>query len=226
MPGPRGRGERRLEDALSALAGALERAPLTWMVVGGIAIIARGVRRMTTDIDAVVAGGSIDARALLELLSTAGIEPRIADAEAFARRNLVLLLRHVATGVDLDVSFGWSSFEQAALARRTRAAYGRTRVPMATAADLVVFKLIAARAKDLEDADSLLLLHPDIDTRRVRHDLAELADLAGAPELVKALDALLASGGNRPRPVRSRSDSRTKSAIAASNSRRKRLPHK
>ncbi len=48
--------ERRIEAALSAIRRGLDAMGVPWMIIGGIAVIARGVRRMTTDIDAVVLG--------------------------------------------------------------------------------------------------------------------------------------------------------------------------
>jgi hypothetical protein len=160
------------------------------MIIGGIAIIARGVRRMTTDIDVVVRGDAVAVETLLAILAERGIEPRIPDALAFARRSLVLLVRHRPTGVDLDVSLAWSAFEHGALERREDARYAGVVAPIATAEDLVVLKAIAARPKDYEDAETLLLLHPEIDVRRARRHLAELAELAGAPELTAAFDAV------------------------------------
>jgi hypothetical protein len=191
VPGKRAKGERLLEDALAALARALDEAGAPWMVIGGIAVIAHGVRRFTTDIDAAVRGDAISIDRLLEVLARHGIVPRIADAAAFARANLVLLLRHASTGVDLDVSQAWSSFEYEALAAREEARFGRVRVPMTVPDDLVVFKAIAGRPKDVEDAEALLVLHPRIDVGRARRRVAELADMADAPELVESFDAML-----------------------------------
>ena len=121
MPEKRAKAERLLEDALAALARALDDAGAPWMVIGGIAIIAHGVRRFTTDIDAAVRGDAISIDQLLEALARHDIVPRIPDAAAFAQANLVLLARHAPTGVDLDVSQAWSSFEHEALAARERA---------------------------------------------------------------------------------------------------------
>lgn len=162
------------------------------MIIGGIAVIARGVRRMTTDIDAVVQGDAVAPKVLLGELAKRGIVPRIPDALSFARQNLVLLMRHSRTGVDLDVSFAWSGFEHQALASRTNAAFGRVIAPMSTPDDLVVFKAIAARPKDIEDVEALLLIHRDIDTRSVQRRVAELADLAGEERLLQEFERLLA----------------------------------
>jgi hypothetical protein len=161
------------------------------MVIGGIAIIARGVRRMTTDIDAVVQGDRIDVPTLLRLLSRKRIVPRIVDADVFVRESMVLLLRHEPTGVSFDVSLAWTAFEHDAIAARTDAKFGSIVAPMARAEDLVVFKAMAARPVDIEDASALLLMYKDIDLGRVRRRLAELAALADEPALLAGLEKVI-----------------------------------
>jgi tRNA(Met) C34 N-acetyltransferase TmcA len=161
------------------------------MIIGGIAVIVRGVRRMTTDIDAVVRGDAVRLERLLQTLATQRILSRIDDAQAFARENLVLLLRHEPTGVDLDLSLAWTAFEHEALASAEVVHYGRVAAPMATPEALVVFKAMAARPKDIEDATSLLLLHEDIDVRRVRRHVHRLAALADEPALELGLDVII-----------------------------------
>lgn len=202
MPGRRSGAEGRLGRALSALARGLEASGAPWMIIGGIAVITRGVRRLTTDIDAVVRGDAVTARALLAALAKARIQPRIPRALAFADKNLVLLLRHEPTGVDLDVSLGWSAFEHEALDARTSAEFAGVRAYMATPDDLVVFKAVAARPRDLEDAEALLLLHPEVDLARARRRVGELAELAGVPEMSEGFERVAARArrtGKRPR---------------------------
>ena len=63
---------------------------------------------------------------------------------------------------------------------------------MARPEDLVIFKVLAARPKDIGDATSLLAMHPTIDLDRVRSRVTALAALADAPELVQVLDAIVA----------------------------------
>lgn len=189
--GELGPGERRLEETLASLVTALDELGAQWMLIGGLAVITKGVRRTTTDIDAVVRGDEVDEGRLASVLADHGIHPRVADAQAFARANLVYLARHAETGVDLDISLAWSGFEHEALAARTHAAFGHVTVPMARTEDLIVLKVVAGRPQDLSDVQSLLLLSPDIDLDRVRRRTRELSTLAEAPEIGDQLEALI-----------------------------------
>jgi hypothetical protein len=187
------------------------------MVIGGIAIIARGVRRMTTDIDAVVQGDRADAATLLRLLARKHIVPRIENAEAFARENLILLLRHDPTGVQFDVSFAWTAFEHDAIAACTDTKYGSVVAPMARAEDLVVFKAMAARPVDIEDASALLLMYPDIDLEHARRRLRELAAIADEPALAAGLEQAIkrstaAAAMNQATPTRSKRGAKSRAA--------------
>jgi hypothetical protein len=165
------------------------------MVIGGIAVIAHGVQRMTTDIDAVIQGDVVSIHALIAALRRYRIVPRINDAEAFAATNLVLLTRHQPTEVDLDLSFGWTVFEHEAIAARTRTRYGDVTAPMARVEDLLVFKAMAGRPRDVDDAVTLLTLYPRVDLNRVRGRIAELAELAEAPELMQGLEQIIHTAG-------------------------------
>lgn len=191
MPGQQrdpGQDDRHLERALEALAAGLDELGAPWTVIGGIAVIARGVRRMTTDIDAVIQGDAVTYAQVSRVLAAHNVIHRMEDAETFAASSLVLLLRHQPTGVDIDLSFGWTEFEHRAIASSTEAAFGRVRTRMARPQELVVLKAVAGRPGDINDAAALLVLHPGIDVADARRAVNELAALADAPELVAGLD--------------------------------------
>jgi len=77
------------------------------MLSGGIAVIARGVPRTTRDVDATVGAETGHWDDVLRIFEKDELAPRIADARAFAEVNQALLLRHVPSGVDVDVSLAW-----------------------------------------------------------------------------------------------------------------------
>jgi hypothetical protein len=154
------------------------------MLIGGVAVIARGVRRLTDDVDATLWGDGVDLEELIRRLASNLIVPRIPDALAFARRNQVLLLRHEPSDVDVDLSLAWLPFERAALERARLLRIGRRRVRVAMPEDLVVYKAIAARERDLSDVERLLELHAStMDLHRVRRTVKALGRprQAGAP---------------------------------------------
>lgn len=164
------------------------------MCIGGIAVIAHGVKRNTHDVDVAVAGAGTDPVKLLATLRRHGIVPRIRNAAAFARSNLVILVRHRSTGVDLDVSLAWLSFEREALAGARSASYGSVRAPVARPEDLVIYKVLAARPLDLQDAESLLVLHrASINVDRVRRVVSELGRIEGVEDRPGIVAALLTS---------------------------------
>ena len=138
----------------------------------------------------------------MRALATRSIVPRIADIEAFARETLVLLLRHEATQVEFDRRWRGPRSSSKALDARTNARFGSASAPMARAEDLVIFKALAARPTDIQDATTLLALHAEIDLARVRRRVGELAVLAEEPALVDGLEAMIAAARpKRRKPV-------------------------
>jgi hypothetical protein len=87
-----------VSDALVALASALEELGAPAMLIGGIAVIARGVPRTTLAVDATVWAGALDLGRTVTVFGRHGIVPRIEAARQFAEQHQVLLLRHGASG--------------------------------------------------------------------------------------------------------------------------------
>lgn len=184
------------DDAVAALACALDEFGVPWMLLGGVAVIASGVARTTLDVDATLSGERTDLDALVATLARHAIEPRLPDALEFARRRQVLLARHAPSGVDVDVSLAWLPFEAQALAASHARQFGAARVRIPRPEDLLVFKLVAARPRDLDDAEKLLLLHATrMDLRRVRAILAEFCHALEDDERLHAFERLIAKLG-------------------------------
>lgn len=181
-----------LEAAIAALARALRSSGAPFMLIGGVAVIVRGVARVTTDVDATVRADGLDLDALVRELAAQGIVGRIPDLLEFARANQVLLLRHDETGTPIEVSLAWLPFEQEALARAEVVELPGASVPVAQAEDLVIYKAVAWRDRDRADVERLLLRHGDrVDLARVRRIVREFAEVLGAPERAAELDAVI-----------------------------------
>lgn len=189
-------GEPRFLAALRALRDGLEELGAPWLIIGGVAVIARGVPRYTGDIDATVWAPAVAPDRALEILQRQAIGPRIEDAAEFAKRHHVLLLRHEPTGVPLDVTFAWLSFEQEAIRAGEECDYAGVRIRVPRPEDLVIYKLAGARPRDLDDAEKLLLLHgAALDIPRIRRVVREFAEALEDPGRAEALESLLRKAG-------------------------------
>ena len=181
-----------LDDALRALVAGLNAAGRPSMIIGGIAVIARGVMRLTRDIDATIAGGGTDLEALLAVLQQQGIVPRIEDAVRFAERTHVLLLRHGPSGIDVDLSLAWLPFELDAIAASDVLSIHGARVPVARAEDLVIYKIAAWRPQDQQDVERLVALHGEgMNLERVRAFARDLAAMLEDSHRVEEVEKVL-----------------------------------
>jgi len=162
------------------------------MIIGGIAVIARGVPRQTVDIDATVWGESIGIDRLVAELARDGIVPRTANAEAFARQHQVLLVRHEPTGTPLEISLAWLPFEREALGRASEVDFGGVAIRVAAVEDLVVYKAVAWRDRDRTDIERLLVQHGTaINLARVRAVVEEFATALEEPQRLAQFDTLV-----------------------------------
>jgi len=183
-------------DALSSLALDAERwlasAGVSYAYVGGFALAFVGRARATRDVDAIA---SIDLERLDTLVAAArpfGFALLNSDGFEFARRTLVLRLRHNPTGLPLDLSLAFTPFEIQAIGAATRFPVHGGNVPVVRPQDLIVMKAFARRPQDLADIASVLDRHPNTDLRPVRRWLRELGTALDDPSYVTEFDQLVA----------------------------------
>lgn len=176
-------------------AGARVQAKLTarglrFCFIGGIANFRWGTPRLTNDLDlTVLAGFGGEAPVISALLQE--FEPRIADAEDFAWRHRVLLLR-TTDGFAVDATLGAMPFEEATIARSTDAELAQGAVlRTCSATDLVVHKAFAGRPQDWADIEGVLVRQKGaLAWPQLWADLSELAALKEAPELLDELERI------------------------------------
>jgi hypothetical protein len=179
-------------DPLRSLLRLLTEEQIPHVLIGGLAVSQLSRPRFTADID-VLAYIEDDHRigSLLERAVGSGFSPRLADAEAFARRNRVLLLAHDRTGIQIDLSLGLLPFEREVIENRRLVKAGDLLLPLPRVEDLVILKAVAHRPVDLQDIRMLLAAHPRFDQHRVRSVVAEFAAALELPEILDDLLALL-----------------------------------
>ena len=187
---------RRPSSALGATIKALERAlrkvGRPHMIVGGVAVVARGVARMTRDVDATVWASGLSLEELMAALREQEIVGRVRGFLKLARENQVLFLEHTPTKTSLEILLGWLPFELEAMQRAEMLQLGSARAPVVLAEDLIVYKAAAWQARDRDDAERLLALHGrHIDLKRVRSLVAQFAEALEQPERVPEFEAVV-----------------------------------
>jgi hypothetical protein len=151
VPSPSGPAE-----LLADLARALAALHLRWYVFGAQAALIWGRPRLTTDVDATVRLGPLDASALVDVLREHGFALRVAATPAFVRQTRVLPMQHDRSGLALGLVLAGPGLEELFLERSVAVDVAGVVVPVISAEDLIVTKLLAGRAKDIEDVRGVL----------------------------------------------------------------------
>ncbi len=184
--------------ALADLMMWLDATNVPSVVIGGVAASILGQPRLTQDVDALAILPEAEWANALSTAARHGIVPRIDSPLDFARRSRVLLMRHVESGIDIDVTFGGLLFEQAAIDNSRIHDIGGLRVRLPRVEDLLIMKAFARRPKDLHDIEGLLAAHPEADLATVRQWVSEFATAMGTSDMLEDFDKVVARSKSRP----------------------------
>jgi len=162
-------------QTLQDISRLLTRADVPYMVMGGQAVAVYGEPRFTQDIDITVALAPDEAGPLREVLAVRFLAlPE--DVDTFIRETWVLPLEHRETRVRVDIVFSVTPFERDAIAGANTIDVEGVPVRYIPPAHLVVQKIIAGRARDQEDAASVMRVQSGTLTpAKVESILKELA---------------------------------------------------
>lgn len=162
------------------------------MVIGGVAVIALGVPRYTVDIDVTIQGKNSNPEEVFGAFAQHDIGPRIKGALDFARSRQIVLALHEPSGVSIDASLAWLPFEEEAIQHSQVRDYAGVRIRVPRPEDLIIYKLVACRPLDLEDAERLLLLYgKKLDLDRIRGWIRQFSEVLEEPDRQAVLESLL-----------------------------------
>jgi hypothetical protein len=102
-----------------------------------------------------------------------------------------VILLQATNETPVDIALGALPFEEEVVERSSTfefdAGYS---LRTCSAEDLIVLKLFANRPKDVADAETVVLRHPELDWRHVQENLSPLAEIKGDREILATLDRL------------------------------------
>jgi len=143
------------------------------MVVGGQAVLLYGEPRLTRDIDITLGIGVNGLGKVKKIIKAIGLKILVEKEKEFVEQNMVLPTLDKKSGIRVDFIFSFSPYERQAIERGKDIKLGRTLVKFVSLEDLVIHKVIAGRARDLEDVKSILLKNPKYDSVYIEKWLEE-----------------------------------------------------
>ena len=163
-----------------------------WYLFGAQAVIAYGVPRLSADVDVTLQLIPDDPQRFVRDMEAAGFAVRVDDAN-FVRQTRVIPFVQLATSMPLDVVLAGSGLEEEFLNRARETDIGGTTVPLITAEDLVIAKVLAGRPQDIQDAGGLWRIYGrDLDASRIRRLLRLLEEALGQSDLIPCFESMVA----------------------------------
>jgi len=154
------------------------------MLIGGQAVLLHGRPRLTEDIDITLTADPSRLNDVLEACATLKLQALPEDVELFVQQSFVLPVLHDETDIRVDFIFSSTPYEREAIDRAVMVELRGESVPFATAEDLIVHKLLAGRAIDLEDAAAVVRRKgSELDWRYVEKWVGQFSDVPGHEDL-------------------------------------------
>lgn len=172
-----------LESALLHIAAVLKSANIPYTVIGGMANAVWGEPRATLDIDISLWVSDGDIPAFLQKIAK-DFQLLPENPQDFIGSTRVLPIQN-HEGTRIDLIFGMLPFENHAIQRSKEIPIQNQGVRFCTPEDLILFKIVSERKKDLEDVRNI------ISRQKSRLDLAYLEPR------IKELAAVLEKPGIR-----------------------------
>jgi len=178
-------------ELIARVATALSAQGLPFMVIGGQAVLLHGEPRLTQDIDITLGAAPSRLPELIAVCGSAGLRPLPSDLDAFVRETFVLPAVDDGSGIRVDFIFSVTPYEAQAIARALSVEVHGASVRFATAEDVILHKLFAGRARDLEDAAGIVRRkRSQLDWDYLHRWAAEFATVAGREGMTETLRAL------------------------------------
>jgi len=161
------------EKTLSRIGVSLNKHNLPYMIIGEQAVLLHGEPRLTRDIDITIGVNTDHLDSLLSVVQELGLKPLPENIESFVRQTMVMPALDVSTGIRVDFIFSFTPYETEAIKRAKKVKIMGQEVNFASPEDLIIHKIFAGRARDVEDVRSILLKNPEVDILYIQEWLKE-----------------------------------------------------
>lgn len=151
---------RAFHEAAARTIDALSSLKADWMIIGAIPVAAWGQARATTDADFAASLDFADADQLDAAALAHGLRKEKGPIEIPQKRLILSKYWDPATSIGIDVFYttGYvtGEFQKQALQRKKAVTFDGRTYPIASPEDLIIYKVLAYRQKDLDDVGTIL----------------------------------------------------------------------
>ena len=181
-----------IEKLIKKIAQYLDKEDIGYMLIGGQAVLLYGTPRLTRDID-ITLGIDTDKLPQIErLCSKLGLKILPENPEDFARDTKVLPAEELKLRIRVDFIFSFTPYETQAIQRVREVVMDGYPVKFASCEDIIIHKMLAARAVDLEDVKNILIKNKNsIDVEYIRKWLLEFSRIAEHEDILEEFNSLL-----------------------------------
>ena len=181
-----------IEELIKKIAQCLDQDEIPYMIIGGQAVLLYGTPRLTRDID-ITLGIDTDKFQLIEGVCRK-LELKILseNPEEFAKETKVVPAEESKSKIRVDFIFSFTEYEAQAIKRAKKVLMNDYPVKFASCEDLIIHKMIAARAIDAEDVRNILIKNnKSIDLEYIRRWLSEFSRLSEHEGILEKFNSLL-----------------------------------
>jgi len=162
-----------LKKLIEKIAKEFEKHKIDYMIIGGQAVLIYGEPRLTKDIDITI-GANIDKYwDILNIVQNLNLKILPKEPYKFVKDTMVLPLLDEKTGFRIDLIFSSTEYKKEALKRVNKIKIGDTYVNYVSVEDLIIYKIISGRERDLEDRKTILIKNKKIDEKYILKWLKE-----------------------------------------------------
>ncbi len=166
---------------------------IPYVVYGGIAFPFWGRVAATDDVDLVLMVTESDAPKLFKAFRSAGFYVKSETEKLFFVDTWAVASKN---GRDVDLALGATEFDAQAIQRSMRVKVFGREVPIVTAEDLILYKLVAHRRRDIGHVEDIITKQgKKLDLSYLRQWAQKIAEATNKFEIPQTLERLLSEQG-------------------------------
>lgn len=167
----------QFQKLLIKISKKLIKHKISYMIIGGQAVLLYGEPRLTKDIDITISLDTSKYHILEKVIKQLKFEIIPENPKEFVETTFVLPTIDPKTTIRIDFIFSISEYEKQAFKRVRKININNTPINYASLEDLIIHKIIAGRQRDIEDIKYILLKNKEIDNNYINFWLLEFEKL-------------------------------------------------